>query len=263
MTRGIDCARPLDGKTALAIKRAGYDFAGRYLVPAVGTLAWKALTKTEAEVITGAGLRLLTVWETTADRVKGGAAAGTSDGKRALQCAVDIGMPTSGIIYFAVDYDATAADMPIVEAYLRAARAQTGDYEIGVYGSYKVIEYMAARDVCKAYWQCVGWSGGKISANHNVYQAKWGQTVAGVSVDINDCPDMSRAGIWNYEEEENMQRYNTMAEIEKAAPWAVEKVQRLIQAGKLNGKSGQKDAKGNPTGLDLSEDMLRIIAMLG
>lgn len=64
-------------------------------------------------------------------------------------------------------------------------------------------------------------------------------------------------------EELSMKRYQTMAEIEKAAPWAVEKVQRLIQAGKLNGKSGQKDAKGNPTGLDLSEDMLRIIAMLG
>lgn len=64
-------------------------------------------------------------------------------------------------------------------------------------------------------------------------------------------------------EEGNMKRFQTMAEIEQAAPWAVERVQRLIWAKKLNGKSGETDAKGNPTGLDLSEDMLRLIVMLG
>lgn len=64
-------------------------------------------------------------------------------------------------------------------------------------------------------------------------------------------------------EEFTVKRYNTMAEIEAAAPWAVEKVQRLIWAKKLNGKDGGTDAKGNPTGLDLSEDMLRLITLLG
>lgn len=249
MAKGIDCAVPLTGETAAKIRQAGFAFAGRYLVPAAGSLARKALTLREAKAVTEAGLRLLTVWETTADRVKGGAAAGAADGKRALQCARDIGMPPQGIIYFAVDYDAQAADMPTIEAYLQAARAQTGEYEIGVYGSYKVIEYMAARNVCRGYWQCVGWSGGKVSAYRNVYQAQWGQSVVGVPVDINDCPDMDRAGIWNYEEEENVKRYNTLSEM---PDWAQPTIKKLEEKGYLAGNGGV---------LDLSEDMVRMFVI--
>ncbi len=251
MIRGIDCARPLDAKTAAAVKHAGYDFVGRYMVPASGSLKWKALTAAEAKAVTDAGLRLLTVWETTADRVKGGADAGASDGKRALRCAQSIGMPTSGIIYFAVDYDATAADMPTIEAYLRAARAQTGDYEIGVYGSYGVIEYMAQRNVCRGYWQCLGWSGGKVSAHRTVYQAQFGQSVAGVSVDINECPDMTQAGIWNYEEEDTMQRFNKVTDM---PDWAKPTVQKLMDKAILVG-----DENGH---LNLSMDMVRILVIL-
>ncbi len=55
-------------------------------------------------------------------------------------------------------------------------------------------------------------------------------------------------------------RYQTMAEIPDYAQPAVK---RLIAAGKLNGKSGKKDAQGFPTELDLSEDMIRLIVMLG
>lgn len=257
MAKGIDCASPLDGKTAAEIKKAGYDFAGRYLVPPVGTLEWKALTRGEAEAVTGAGLNLLTVWETTADRVKGGAQAGAADGKQALECARAVGMPDRGIIYFAVDFDAGEADMPTIEAYLRAARANTETHDVGVYGPYKVVEYMATRKVCKAYWQCIGWSDGQVSAYHDVYQAQEGETVAGVSVDINDCPDMRRAGIWNYEEEEQVQRYNTLAEM---PDWARPTVQKLIDRKALVG-NGAPDGQGEPTDLDLSVDMLRLLVI--
>lgn len=250
MAKGIDCAVPLNEKTAAAIKAAGFDFAGRYLVPASGVLARKALTPAEAITVTEAGLRLLTVWETKADRVKGGAAAGESDGKRALECARNIGMPLQGIIYFAVDYDASAEDFPIIEDYLRAARRQTGEYEVGVYGPYKVIEYLAKRHVCRGYWQCVGWSGGQVSGYRNVYQAQWGQSVAGVPVDINDCPDMARAGIWNYEEETEM-RYNTLSEM---PDWARPTIQKLIERKALAGNGSEDE-------LDLSMDMIRLLVI--
>lgn len=197
MTRGIDTAAKLTAKQARELWAAGYSFAGRYLVPS----GWKALTKAEAEIITGAGLRLLTVWETVAERPKGGAAAGAADGAAARRCAEAIGMPARGIIYFAVDFGAAQSDMPAIEAYLRAARANTGPYEIGVYGPYDVIEYMAERQVCKAYWQCVGWSGGRHSKHRDVYQAEWEQLVAGVMVDINECADLDAAGIWEYKED--------------------------------------------------------------
>lgn len=205
MFYGIDCATRLTAKTAQAIKDAGYSFAGRYLVPERGSLKWKALTKAEAEIITGVGMSILAVYETTADRAKGGAAFGTYDGQQAFACAEAIGIPKTGVIYFAVDFGAAASDMSAIAEYLKAARAQIGDYKLGVYGAYNVIEAMAALNLCDAYWQCVGWSYGKISDHRSVYQAKWGQSVAGVSVDINECEDLVKAGIWNYQmEDEDM-----------------------------------------------------------
>ena len=99
---------------------------------------------------------------TTAARARNGMAAGAVDGANALKCAREINMPASGIIYFAVDFGATEPDMPAIEAYLRAARENTYEYDIGVYGCYSVVEEIAKRGVCKAYWQCVGWSGGNL-----------------------------------------------------------------------------------------------------
>lgn len=257
MVKGIDTAARLTVAQAKALKAAGYEFAGRYLVPA----AWgKALTKAEAELITGAGMRLLTVWETYGERAKGGAAAGAADGAAARQCAQAVGMPAQGIIYFAVDFGAQAGDMAAIEAYLRAARANTGPYEIGVYGPYNVIEYMAERQVCKAYWQCVGWSGGKHSKYRDVYQATFQQLVAGVLVDINECDDLDAAGIWDYESEEaeNVTRYNTMAELPS---WAQPTVEKLIRMGAIQGSGASLDADGNPTDMDLSHDMVRLLVI--
>lgn len=258
MVKGIDCASKLTARTAEAIRAEGYAFAGRYLVPDSGATAWKALTRAEAEDITSAGLRLLTVWETTADRAKGGAAAGAADGASALKRAREIGMPAGGVIYFAVDYDARQGDMDAIEAYLRAARANTGEYEIGVYGPYRVIETMARRKACAAFWQCVAWSYGQKSVFLNVYQGWFGQTVAGVAVDIDECQDMDRAGIWTYEEDENMIRYNTMSEL---PDWARPTIRKLVDMGAIRGSGAPLDADGDPTDMDLSLDMVRMFVI--
>ena len=53
-------------------------------------------------------------------------------------------------------------------------------------------------------------------------------------------------------EDKEMRRYQTIAEIEREAPWAAEAVKRLIAAGALNGTGG---------GLDLSADMLRVFVI--
>lgn len=59
------------------------------------------------------------------------------------------------------------------------------------------------------------------------------------------------------EEEEDVKRYNTMEEIQKDAPWAVETVEKLIKGGGIRGNGAQVDEHGNPTDMDLSRDMLR------
>ena len=220
MARGFDCAARLTASMARRAKAAGFAFVGRYLWPAN---EWKALTKAEAEAITGAGLRILSVYESTADRAKGGWDAGVAEGMAARRYAEEVGMPKGAIIYFAVDFDAKDAHMTDIAQYLAGAFSSAGEYRVGVYGSYRVIEAMHAHGVCDGYWQCCAWSYGKLSEHRTVYQSDWSGTAAagaaaaqiGVSVDLDECEDMDRAGIWNYEseEEDDMKRYNTLREV--------------------------------------------------
>jgi hypothetical protein len=68
MVRGFDCATPLSQVKAEVFRRDGLEFVARYLVPG----GWKALTKKEAKIISDAGLQIVSVFETTADRALGG-----------------------------------------------------------------------------------------------------------------------------------------------------------------------------------------------
>lgn len=190
--KGIDCATPLTASSAKALAAAGMQFACRYLVPA--SYAWKRLTRPEAEAISAAGMVVVSVFETAANRPAGGAAAGANDGAAAYKEAVAIGQPPGSAIYFAVDYDARSADYDAIEAYLKAAAQQIGPYKVGVYGSYAVIEAMVARGAAVHFWQTYAWSRGRRSGRANIYQYSNGQTVAGVKVDLNES--YGREGGW-------------------------------------------------------------------
>ena len=61
-------------------------------------------------------------------------------------------------------------------------------------------------------------------------------------------------------ESEEVVRYNTLAEIRTAVPWAVPTIRKMIDKGYLAG-NGKKDANGDPADLDLSMDMIRILVM--
>ena len=58
----------------------------------------------------------------------------------------------------------------------------------------------------------------------------------------------------NDNEEDTMRRFQTMEEIQKDAPWAVETVQKMVDRGIIKGKGDN---------LDLSEDMLRVLEYQG
>ncbi len=194
MIRGIDCASRLTREKASALYSLGYRFAGRYVVPISGSTAWKALTLPEAEAIRASGMDILCIFELDAARAGRGEAVGAQDGDLALACARALGIPAGTTLYFAVDYYPAAAEMPQIEAYLRAAGARIAPYTLGVYGCYDVVEYLAARHVCRHYWQCVAWSGGKKSTNADLYQATGNVNVAGVLVDQNER--YREAGLW-------------------------------------------------------------------
>lgn len=183
-TKGIDCAVPLTSAKAAAMAAAGMRFVARYLVPE--RYAWKRLTRMEATAITAAGMKVVSVFETTTNRPAGGASAGLVDGEEAYREAKAIGQPTGSTIYFAVDYDAQAKDYAAIEAYLRAAASKVTGYDVGVYASCAVVEEMAKRGACKRFWQTYAWSRGKKSAYANIYQYQNGQTLAGHTIDYNE-----------------------------------------------------------------------------
>lgn len=209
--KGIDCAVPLTVAKAQAMAAAGMTFVIRYLVPT--QYAWKRLTRAEAEAITAAGMKIVSVFQRANHDAAGGAANGARDGKAAFQEAKLIGQTEGTAIYFAVDYDAQPSDFNAIEAYLRAAAKELPGYLIGVYGSYAVVEEMARRDACSNFWQTYAWSKGRLSQVANIYQYQNGQTLAGHTVDFND--GLGNEGWWDTNPQMGDKPVNI--QIEKAA----------------------------------------------
>lgn len=178
----FDCSTPLTGAVIAAFRSDGYEAVARYLVPS----SWKAITKSEADTISEAGLQIISVFETTANRALVGRAAGLVDGASAIQVANDIGQPKGSTIYFAVDFDATAAQMPAVIEYIRGASEATPGYNTGVYGSAAVIKAIQESGTCSRYWQTYAWSYGEKVEGIHIYQYKDDITIHGINVDLDE-----------------------------------------------------------------------------
>jgi len=233
--KGIDCATPLTSDAAKKIAAEGMKFVCRYLVPE--RLAWKRLTRAEAEAITAAGLLIISVFETTASRPAGGAAAGEVDGREAMAEAKAIKQPPGSAIYFAVDYDAQAKDYNAIEAYLRAAAKQIEGYKVGVYGSYAVIEEMARRGVAECFWQTYAWSAGEKSGKDDLHQYKNGVAMAGITVDLNDS--FGGEGFWDTNpkpepQPEKIEYIEAFNDVPKTH-WAAAEIQECAKKGLLTG----------------------------
>ncbi len=199
--KGIDCNTVINSTVAADLVRSGYAFVCRYI---------NRMSSAEAHIISDAGLNILTVYETTADRPRGGTSTGNADGAAAYKQAQALEMPTTGIIYFTADFEAKPTDMNNIESYLRAARTQTGPYEVGIYGDYSVVEEMFKRNACKGFWQTYAWSNGQAPVHATVYQYKNDQMAAGISVDFDEA--YSDVGMWSYRinQVENLPKGTTM-----------------------------------------------------
>lgn len=244
--KGIDCRTPITPKVANELYSAGIRFVCRYLVPENYP---KHLSLEEAQLLSDTGFLVVCVFETTADRARGGAKNGAYDGKIAYAAAKRLRIPKNGTLFFAVDFDARDNDMDTVEAYLRAARQQTEDYKIGVYGSYRVMESMAARGACDGFWQTYAWSSKNKSTHATIYQYLNNQNLAGINVDYNEA--YSDQGMWDYRNEsegglnmtieEAREALTTLAKTQDThSDWADEAVKKLTDAGIFNG-----DGQGN------------------
>lgn len=130
---GLDTA---SGTTAAAqaIRSAGFSWVGRYL--------WqggKGLTRREAQALSNAGLQILSLFEAVGASIAGfSPARARADVSLALSQAAIVGQPTGSVIIFAADdFDAGAADLPIIRAYFELIRGPVlaAGYSLGAYGN--------------------------------------------------------------------------------------------------------------------------------
>src|SRR3954452_1849906 len=106
---GVDYAWGRPGIPAL--QRAGVKFVCRYLSH---DTSGKNLTKAEATAMRAAGIAVVVVWESTAQRPLAGRIAGVADATEAARQAKDCGLPPDQPIYFAADWDATSGEQAAI-----------------------------------------------------------------------------------------------------------------------------------------------------
>ena len=166
MARVIDT--PADASRAAdCLKRQGYDTVIRYY----SRSAWKRLTPPEAVALARAGIGLAVVYQNRQNRAADFTAqTGSAAGRDAADYAANvIYQPAGSALYFAVDFDASKAEVDrsvapyfeAVRAALSAAQAAGGPlYRLGVYGSGRTCRMLLERGAAELAWltQPTGWA---------------------------------------------------------------------------------------------------------
>lgn len=191
MREGIDFSgRP---PTAEAMRAAGRDFVVRY---ARSFTHPKSITRDEVPYWRDAGIDVVIVEESSAARALAGRRAGRDDAAAARDAIADIGGPADGVIYSAVDFDATAGQMPAVLEYVRGFAEVLGHGRTGVYGSHGVVDAVHRAGACRYLWQTYAWSGGRQHPEMHLYQYRNAVQLGGVTVDYTRAlkPDFGQWG---------------------------------------------------------------------
>jgi hypothetical protein len=180
--KGLDYSWGRPGGAAIAA--AGFEFCIRY-VPYSGD-GGKGLTLPELADLHEHGIAVGLVFESVAERARAGRTAGERDARQVSLALTALGWPADRPVYFAVDFEASYAQLPMVMEYLRGAASVLGIERTGVYGSYRVVREAAEQDAARWYWQTYAWSGGQVYERNHVYQYLNDQRLNGAAVDFNE-----------------------------------------------------------------------------
>jgi hypothetical protein len=179
MAEGIDYSYG-SGLTANAMRSAGKHFVCRYLATLPNS---KCINKAEATNLLRAGLAVVLVWETTADRVLSGGGGGAADAREADRQATGLGM--RGIpIYFACDIDATPGQQGAINGYCDGAASVIGRSRTGLYGGYWPVSRAFSAGKIKYGWQTYAWSGGNLDRRAQLYQYRNAVHLGPAEVDL-------------------------------------------------------------------------------
>jgi Domain of unknown function (DUF1906) len=193
--KGLDASTNCS-KLAKKIKAQGFDFVGRYYAHRGD----KRLFLSEAQALSGVGLKMVAVWEdapTKPDYFS--RARGVDDGTTAYHSAMILGQPAGTSIYFAVDFDASADAIAgsvadyfkgVADGFVTIAGNQQPAYLVGVYGSGATCSWLLAHHLATYTWlaQSRGWSGFKEFDRWNIKQGEETK-VLGIDVDTDMATD--------------------------------------------------------------------------
>lgn len=123
------------------------------------------LTADEAKALHSKNKPISPIWETTAGAAREGFDRGVEHAKRANAAADALGMSADAVIWYTVDSD---LDPLVVAPYFDGVESVPGR-RVGIYGSFRIVEWAAARGI-DYRWQTLAWSGGKVSDKAHLYQ---------------------------------------------------------------------------------------------
>ncbi|MFD5264478.1 glycoside hydrolase domain-containing protein [Bacillus wiedmannii] len=142
--KACDCITEVTLERGKALKAAGYETVGRYLVNVAGGIN-KKIQPGELKNIFNAGLSVFPIYQANGREASSFSAdKGRADAVAAYNAAKEYGFKDDTTIYFAVDFDAYGTDitdniLPHFKALSEKMAQLGGSYKVGVYG---------ARNVC-------------------------------------------------------------------------------------------------------------------
>ena len=188
--RGLDTGAKCTS-IAQAIHNAGYSFVGRYLCRDANS--WKLLKADEVAALHNAGVQVFSFYQDSNNSDSAFSYdIGYEDAGFAIRRANEAGQPAGTIIYFAVDYDASASSVTNnILPYFRGVRDRLSGsgYGIGVYGSGAVCQAVK-QDNGLATHSCLsksyGWRGYNDYLNNQKYDLLQGAyvTISGTQFDL-------------------------------------------------------------------------------
>jgi Domain of unknown function (DUF1906) len=197
--RGIDAPVNLTNK-ANCLRQNGFAFAIRYYnLRNSNVFPEKCLKLPEARALVQAGFQLGVVFQQSNNSAGSfNREIGRRHGKKAHERAADIGQPAGSGIYFAVDFDATPAQVNgVITEYFKGvnealSQANGGSprYEVGVYGSGLTCSKLLEKGLISLTWltMSTGFNGSQQFAQQKRYNLIQflDKTICGVDLDPNE-----------------------------------------------------------------------------
>lgn len=196
MVYGLDTVNNVSNIVS-TIKSNGYSFVVRYYSLSANA---KRTSATELAAIGNAGLKRVVVYQNLHNSYsKFNASIAQRDGSDAISQAKSSGQ-TSGAIYFAVDYDASASEIDAnIKAHFQTLKTMVNKagYSLGVYGSSLVCKKLKESGIVDYTWLAMstGWGYGTTWRNWNIHQTS-AVTVGGTLFDKNEASSTTKIGAW-------------------------------------------------------------------